>query len=35
MIFADLDYEGDYGLVHEELLAHLRQTFKNVEAGHQ
>jgi hypothetical protein len=35
MIFADMIYEGEYGAVHNELLAHLRNAFKSVEAGHQ
>jgi hypothetical protein len=35
MIFAELNYEGDYGAVHDELLHYLRQTFNNVESGHQ
>jgi hypothetical protein len=35
MIFAELDYDGDYSAFHEELAAFVNAHFSNVESGLQ
>ena len=35
MIFADLDYEGDYWDHHDRIVALITRQFANVESGHQ
>jgi hypothetical protein len=35
MIFAELEYEGDYSVFHETLITFVNAHFSNVESGHQ
>ena len=35
MIFAEMIYESEYGVLHSELLAHLLMSFKHVQSGLQ
>jgi hypothetical protein len=35
MIFAEMNYEGEYGDIHDELLSLLLGHFRDIESGHQ
>ena len=35
MIFAELEYEGEYGDIHDELVSLFSKSFRHVESGHQ
>lgn len=35
MIFAELDYQGEYGQVHDQLVSLLSKKFVHIESGHQ
>lgn len=35
MIFAELEYDGEYGDFHEQLVSLLSKSFSHIESGHQ